>query len=110
MYLLFPKPKSVRYQDGVYSLKNQYTVFFQTEMENAFERLSEFLDIALSNSQEADFCFLVKPTLAEEAFEIEVLPTQIVVFYSTNASVYYAATTLKQVFFQAKQSVRCFLN
>ncbi len=110
MYRIYPQVKQMTMQEGFFhkSVANDSELFFFFgEVEKSIEKV--FLDLPIHRTKatdQADVCFIKQAQLSAEAYEISVCDTQIKISYSTQASAYYGALTLKQMMQQSPNKLQ----
>lgn len=104
MYLIYPKPMRVVYQDGLFSAISAKIAFFQNPMENVYGELKSFIDVNIGNESNSQIRFLIKPELPEQAYEIHVTTDCINIFASGEVGFFYAVKSLKQMW---QNEIRC---
>lgn len=103
MYKIYPKPKHIIIQPGVFNQKIQkvYLPFQDYRIINELKTITPFT-IGLEN--ESSLRFFYKESLGFEAYEIAVNEQNITVYASKKTGFFYALKTLKQML---KETMEC---
>ena len=95
MYIIYPDVKVQKALEGVFSFDNVH--LFCERNKNVFIELTQMYNVELTNIEKANFKYLIKDSLDNEEYEIEIKEKEVYVYSSTDAGFYYATKTLKQI-------------
>lgn len=107
MYKIFPNVKTQFLKEGFFAFTEEISIFFEEELVNVFNYLSNFLAIKQENSEKAAIKFIKDETLNFEAYKINVDACGIKIYYSKENGAFYASVTLKQILNQSNGKIRC---
>lgn len=107
MYKFYPSVKQIVERNEDYTLKSQISVFLEDNLVNVFKYLCSFLDGKKAKENNADISFIKDTALGNETYKIEITVKGIEIFYSSYSGAFYAATTLKQIFVQSSDKIKC---
>ena len=107
MYQLYPAVKHLVIRNNEFVLKEKFIVFFDLEKVNVLTHLQSFTSAYIGKKEDADIIYSHNPSLGDEEYTIEINEKQINITYQTDSGAFYATTTLKQIFAQTTDKIKC---
>jgi len=106
MYKFYPPVKEIKRFEEKFLLKPELSVSFDCQVPHVLENFNSFYNFKLVEI-DADVICKSDTSLAAEAYRISIKSDRIYLYYNDCAGLFFASTTLKQIFRQSKDSLLC---